>query len=297
MKISPVSSAANPAGDPQVARVQSVRSMRMNTNATPGRIDAPAAPVPAPDAKLPISDTNDPVEGTVEVTQPLSPQAAALARQRRALQVKERELAEREKAISGQSPVQGDAIDMARLRSEPLSVLLEAGVTYDQLTEAILANQSGSGPEIQALKAELRALKEGVDKTLTDRDANAEKAVLAEMQREATKLAGEGDNFELVRETGSIPQVMQLIERTYRETGEVLDVQEAMQLIEDELITEASKLAALKKVQGRLQPEPAAPAPLQQQRPMRTLTNRDTAAVPMGRKERALLAFTGQLKK
>lgn len=289
MKIAPVSPAVSPVADPQAARIQSVRSLRMNTNATPGLSPAPAE-------TLAISDTVDPAEATVEATQPLSPQFAALARQRRALQVKERELADREKALSSQSPAQGDGIDLARLKSEPLSVLLENGVTYDQLTEAILANQEGSGPELQALKAELAALKEGVDKRFTDKDTQAEQAVLAEMTKEATKLVAEGDAFELVRETGSIPQVMELIEKTYRKTGEVLDVQEALQLVEDELITESLKLAALKKVQGRLQPEPP-PAPQPQQRQMRTLTNRDTAAVPMSRKERALLAFTGQLKK
>lgn len=292
MKISPVSSAVSVPGapDPQVARVQSVRSLRMTTNATPGVVTAP------PPEPLAISDTVDPAEATVEATQPLSPQFAALAKQRRALQVKEREIADREKALSSQPPTQGGGVDLARLKSDPLSVLLEAGVTYDQLTEAILADQSGGGADIQALKAQIQSVKDDVTKTLSERDSQAEKQVLAEMRKEAVKLSAEGDTFELVRETGSIPQVMELIERTYRQSGEVLDVQEAMQLVEDELISESLKLAALKKVQGRLQPEPA-PVPQPQQRQMRTLTNRDTAAVPMSRKERALLAFSGQLKK
>lgn len=259
----------------------------MTTNATPGTVPAETLAIP---------DTGDTAEATVEATQPLSPQFAALAKQRRALQVKERELADREKALSTQPSNQGGGVDLARLKSEPLSVLLENGVTYDQLTEAILANQNGNGPELQALKAEIAALKEGVDKKFTDKTTAEEQQVLSEMRKEATRLAAEGDTFELVRETGSIPQVMTLIERTYRETGEVLDVNEAMQLVEDELITESLKLAALKKVQGRLKPEaPQAPPP--QQRQMRTLTNRDTAVQPLSRKERALLAFTGQLKK
>ncbi len=286
MKIAPVP-AMTAAVDPQAPRPQSVRSMRMNTNATPGLTPVPAEP-------LAISDTVDPTEPAVEATEPLSPQFAALAKQRRALQVKERELADREKAISAQSSNQEGVIDLARLKSEPLSVMLEAGVTYEQLTKAILDQQDGG--ELQALKAKIAALEEGVDKKFADNASQAEQQVLAEMEKEATKLAAEGETFELVRETGSIPEVMKLIERTYRETGEVLDVSEAMQLVEDELITESLKLAALKKVQGRLQPEPA-PAPQPQQRQMRTLTNRDTAVAPLSRKERALLAFSGQLKK
>lgn len=287
MKIAPI--AAPAAVDPQAERIQSVRSLRMNTNATPGVITAPSEP------ELTIPDTNDPTDPAVADTQPLSPQFAALAKQRRALQVKERELADREKALSAQPPAQGGGIDLARLKSEPLSVLLEAGVSYDQLTEAILADQSTGGTELRALKAEISALKEGVDKKFTDKITQEEQAVLVEMRKEATKLAAEGETYELVRETGSIPQVMELIEKTYRKTGEVLDVSEAMQLVEDELIVESLKLANLKKVQGKLQPEPA-PVPQPQQRP-RTLTNRDTAVQPMSRKERALLAFAGQLKK
>ncbi len=292
MKISPMASAANTvtgSPDPQVARVQSVRALRMNTNATPGLREAPPA------EELTIPNPNE-AEPAVEDTQPLSPQLAALAKQKRALQVKEREIADREKALLAQTSTQEGGVDLAKLKSDPLGVLLEAGVTYDQLTEAILSNQNGGGAELQALKAEIKALKEGVDQKFTDKDTAAEQAVLAEMRRDATRLAAEGETFELVRETGSIPQVMQLIERTYRETGEVMDVSEAMQAVEDELIAESLKLAGLKKVQGRLQPEPA-PALQPQQRQMRTLTNRDTAAPAMSRKDRALLAFAGQLKK
>ncbi len=294
MKVSPVASTATAVGaSPEAPHALTPRSLRMNTNATPGRPDAQIEELPP--APLPISDTSDPTKAAPEATEPLSPQFVALAKQRRALQ-QERQEFERKKAEAEAAPAQGGGIDRARLKSDPLGVLLEEGVTYDQLTEAILANQSGGGAEFAALKAEIKALKEGVDKQLTDRDTQAEQQVLSEMKKEATALAAEGEDFEMVRETGSIPAVMTMIERTYRETGEVLDVKEAMQCIEDELVTESLKIAGIKKVQGRMQP----PAPAQQQqRPqqMRTLTNRDTAVQPMSRKQRALAAFRGELPK
>lgn len=298
MKISPVVSQANSiqaegaAGDPQVSRVERVRSMRMNVNRTPGTAPVPPPAAPAPEEKLTIQDPNDAATGAVEATEPLSPQLAALAKQRRALQAKERELAEREKALA-EKPA--SAIDLARLKSEPLSVLLEAGVTYDQLTEAILADQAGNGSALRALQEQIKALQTGMDEKLSERDKQAEQAVLAEMRKDAERFAKEGDQYELIRETNSVPAVMQLIERTYRESGEVLDVREAMELVETELVNEGLRLAASTKVKGKLlpeQPRPASP----QQRPV-TLTNRDTAQVPMGRKERALLAFHGQLNK
>jgi hypothetical protein len=185
---------------------------------------------------------------------------------------------------------------MARLKAEPLSVLQEAGVTYDQLTEAILANQSGITPEILALKAEVKALKEGVDTKLTDRDTQVEQAVLAEMRRDVDRLSQEGDDYEMVRETRSQPDVVELIHRTWKETGEVLDVSEAMRLVEEDLINESLKIAKIKKVQSKLMP---ATAPAQQQQPkaMKTLTNRDTAIPPLSRRARAIAAFNGTLKK
>ncbi len=289
MKVSPIASPGNSLPT-SGAPAQSLRSLRMNTNATPGRIeDLP------PDPSLTIPDTSEHATAVDEVTQPLSPQLAAIAKQRRALQVKERELADREKALLTQSPVPGGGVDLARLKSEPLSVLLEAGVTYEQLTQAILANQDGDSSQV--VEARIRALEESFDKKLADRDQQSEKQVLAEMQREATSLAAEGDDFEMVRETRSIPDVMKLIERTYKETGEVLDVKEALQLVETELVNESLKIARLKKVQSQIAPPPAPPPPPNQHRQMRTLTNRDTASVPMTAKQRALAAFNGTLKR
>jgi hypothetical protein len=247
-----------------------------------------------PEPESAITDDNGQANAEPEETRPLSPQFAALAKQRRALQVKERELAEREKAMTGQAQ---PGLDMAQLKANPLSVLEQAGVTYDQLTEAILANQNGITPEIVALKnelkAEIKAIKDGVD----GQNTQAEKQVLAEMQREATRLASAGDEYEMVRETRSIPDVMKLIERTYREQGEVLDVAEAMQLVEDELIKESMRIAQIKKVQSRLAPPPPPPQPQNNQRPTRTLTNRDTSRAVMSAKARAVAAFNGTLNK
>lgn len=269
-----------------------VRSIKMRTNHSTDREESPEEAIEEAASSTPESSE----QAVIEDTKPLSPQFAALAKQRRALQVKERELADREKALASKPATEGGEDLIARLKSKPLSVLQEYGVTYDQLTEAILSGQNGLSPEIQELKAELKALKEGVDKTLVDRDTQAEQAALSEMRKEAELLAKDGDSFELVRETQSLPQVMDLIHRTYKQTGEVLDVSEAMQLVEDELIKESMKLASLKKVQNKIAPPSVQPLQPQQQRQMRTLTARDTATASLSRRARALAAFNGTLK-
>jgi hypothetical protein len=232
----------------------------------------------------------------VEATQPLSPQFAALAKQKRALQLERAQLDKERAELGARGTREDSSALLERLKSAPMSVLQEAGVTYDQLTEAILSGQSGANPEIASLKQELKALKEGLDKTFVDRDTAQEQAALGEMRKEADRLAKEGDSFELVRETGSVPQAIELIHRTYKQTGEILDVQEALQLVEDELIGESLKLAKLAKVQGRLAPPPLQPQQ-QPQRQMRTLTARDGSAAPLSARARAIAAFQGTLRK
>lgn len=264
-------------------------TIQMKTNATVNREISPAVEVPE-QSEIAIPDASVQTNAVREATQPLSPQFAALAKQRRALQVKERELADKEKALGGSTRSELEA----RIKSAPLSVLQELGVTYDQLTNEILATQGGINPDIQALKAEIKSLREGVDKTLSEKDAATEKAVLNEMRRTVNQLASAGDNFEMIRETQSQSDVIDLIYRTYKETGEVLDEAEAMRLVEDELVNESLKIARLKKVQGKL-----TPAPLQQQPQtgMRTLTNKDSAKPMMDRRQRAIMAAQGLMKR
>ncbi len=296
MKISNVSSTqtVSQGQDGQASRMDSVRALKMATNATPGMI----SPVDTQelvnnDDNTDTVDTKDELNAAPEATEPLSPQFAALAKQRRALQQERRafEDSKKEHAATSQG---SDAIPVSRLKSEPLKVLLESGVTYDQLTEAILADQGSS--ETNALKSRIDELEKGIDKKLTDRDAQAEQQVLAEMRKEAEKIIVDNDDFELVRETNSVPDVMRLIERTYRETGEVLDVSEALNLVEDELFKRNQKLVTLKKMQGLIN-KPAEQVPQQRTSGMRTLTNRDTASIPLSPKQRALMAFRGELKK
>lgn len=293
MKVSPMpSNVIAPGIEAPLPQRTDVQTIKMKVSRTPEGRFAPieAEPVENKEEK---TDNIDKPNATVEATEPLSPQFAALARERRALQVKAREIADREKAFESKS--QGsDQISKAKLKSDPLSVLMEAGVTYDELTQAILANQGSS--EVTALKAELNAIKEGIDNKFKEKDTQAEQQVLAEMRREADRTIVSNDDFELVRETRSVPKVMELIEKTYKTTGEVLDVSEALKLVEDELFKRQSKLANTKKLQGLY--KPAEVAPMQQRHQgMRTLTNKDTASVPMTARDRALAAFYGTLKK
>lgn len=248
-----------------------------------------------------INDTSEQAKADLEVTRPLSPQFAALAKAKRDLQVKERSIQERERALEAKGQGQSSQELVERLKSNPLSVLQEHGVTYDQLTEAILANQNERNPTVLKLEEEIKAIKaslEGRDKTQEERDTAAKQQVLNQMERDAKSIIAQGDEYEMVRETGSTPDVIRLIEKTFDSTGEVLDLDEALQLVEDELVEESLKIARIKKIQGRLTPAPQEVTTQKIQdknvRVMRTLTNRDGASVPSSARERAIAAFHGR---
>lgn len=287
MKISPVpmlgsTVAAVEGVAPAQSMSQKIRALRMNTNATPGRVD---------DGELSIPVPSDPAQAVDEATKPLSPQFAALAKQKRALQVQERALADREKALSGKL-TQSSGVDIARLKSDPLGILLENGVTYEQLTQAVLANNSGITPELQRLQSKIDALEAGVDKKLTDRDTQQEQQALAEMRREALQMIATGNKYKHVRVNGSVPDVIDYIHKVYKKDGSVLEVKEALDHFEQfhtEQYEEHQKKLA--------EEERALAPPVPQPRSMRTLTNRDTASVPMSAKARALAAFAGTLKR
>ena len=290
-------------GDPQVDKLKRIKMRtQVSTNRDDAVVQEPAV-VEQSVAEMQQSPVNDTVEQTqsTEETRPLSPQFAALAKAKRALQVKERELAQREAALTAQPPAATEDV-IAKLKANPLGVLQEAGVTYDQLTEAILANQSN--PEIVSLKADIKALKEELTGQLASRDQMAETQVLAEIKREAERLVqAEPEKYEAIKLARGEEYVKDLVHRTWKETGELLSTEEAADLVENQLLEEALPFAKIKKVQSRLTPpvEQVVQAPTPQPKPntkiMRTLTNRDTAQPLMDPRARAIAAALGTLKK
>lgn len=275
--------------------------------------EAPATTAPAQTTAEPVtqSDPLDSIESTEAVpeeTKPLSPQFAALAKQKRALQLKEQELLAKEKALETQPATQTGLEEYrSRLKSNALSVLLEEGVTYDQLTEQILAAGESGNQDLTAIQTQMKALEERLqnqDKSLQDRDAAAKKQVMAQLNREAEQLVSQGDDYEMIREWGYQSKIVELIDRTFDKTGEFLDVAEAATAIEAELLETSLRAARIKKVQSKLTPTEA----LQQTQPvqsdrgnfktMRTLTNRDGATShSMSKRERAIAAMEGRLLK
>ncbi len=273
--------------DPTVSkRALTKPTITMKTDATPGEREQVVESASV--------DTAVEIAPVVADTKPIDPQLAEIAKARRALQVKERELAEREKAITS-APAESQESLIEKLKADPMGVLQEAGVTYDQLTEAILSGQSGLNPEIQSIQKEMKSLKEDFQKTLSDRDQQQEQQVLKEIRNTVDALAASGDEFEMIRVRQAQQDVVSLIHQVFKTEGKVLTEREAARLVEEELIKEGLELASTNKLKAKL--NPAQPEQQQRQPQMKTLTSRGNASVQMSRKERAMAAFHGNNKK
>lgn len=269
-------------------------------------------------AETPIEESEVPAP---EVTakpkeEPLSAQYAQLARKEKALRAQAQKLKADQDAFKAQQTAnqpaapQPESVDAykARLLKDPLNTLNEAGLTWDQLTEQALNapthEQRAQQAYIAKLEARLESLEKGVKTTQESYEQsqqNAYKQAVNQIRNEAKQLVSSDPAYETIKETNSVNDVVDLIERTFKEDQVLLSVEEAAQAIEDHLVEEALKIAKIKKIQDRLKPAPS-PAPQQQakaqgtQQPqtMKTLTNATGATRKLSTRDRAILAFKGE---
>lgn len=250
---------------------------------------------------------------------PLSSEYAVLARKERALRQREAQLRAREEALQTAKPVteapksqfdESKYVPRDRLTQDPFTVLNELGLTYDQLTEMALKAPSGDqmamSNELKALKAEIAALKgetENQKKSFeqTQQEQNAQ--ALRMIENDTRRLISTDPSFEMIKATpGAVKEVVKLIQDTLEKDGLFLSVEEAASEVENFLVDEALRLTKVQKIQQRLQPKSAPAAKqangnVQESPQLRTLTNAVSGSRPLTAKERAILAFNGQLQK
>lgn len=288
---------------PEPKEQMNVKKIKMRTNATPLSNEEYMQSVNENGSQKPdILDANIEPQASSEETKPLSPQFAALARQKRALQLERQEIAKMKADFeTSKSALSADEfISKADIIANPLKVF-EAGVTYDQLTEALLEGQKASDPRVAKLMAKIEALEKGLEnqnKSLSERDQQAEQQVLSHIEREASQLVASDSTFELVKEAGpaAIKETVKLIKKIYDTEGYVMDTTEALGLVEQDFLDQSLKFARLGKVQSKLGLSQQQPVQTGGKQQMKTLTARDGAQDPQSRKERAMTAFYGGRK-
>jgi hypothetical protein len=273
------------------------------------------------------ADTNGeqpPKPASTQEETPLSSQYAQLARKEKALRLQAQDLKRQmvefkaqqdaAKAQIAQTPDPTKYVPVDQLLKDPWSVLNEKGLTYDQLTQAALNQPKPEELAIQRLQARVeaqeKALKDAQEKAESDRKAQSEESyqqAVTQLRREASQLVNSDPAYETIKATGSINDVVKLIEKTFAKEKVLMSVEEAAQQVEEYLVDEAIKLAKLKKIQDRISKAspaaPQAPAPTAKDGnaaaapAKKTITNAMASTRPLTAKERAILAFQGKLNK
>lgn len=257
----------------------------------------------------------------------LSRQFAQLAKQERQLRMKaqqqEQAMKAREAAIKAkeESYTAKDQeyaqkyIQKDYLKNNPLQALADAQVSYDELTQQILNSSNPQDPRMLAtitkLEAKIQQLEAATEKTSKQYETSQQEQraqAVKQIRSDVTNLVDSDSNYETIKATKSYNDVVELIERTYDEDGILLSVEEAANEVENYILEEAVKLSRLSKVSKRalaaVSPSQSTqtssiPAQAKAQsapQPMKTLTNATASTRQLSAKERAILAFKGELK-
>lgn len=285
------------------------------------KLDSSTAEVEVPVAAEPAKPAEE----------PLSAQYALLARKEKALRAKvqaqelalkakEEAFVAREAAIKAkEAEYSSQYISKDRVKASPLEALNELGLSYDDLTNAAAsapsAEQMAFNKTVSALEAKIAKLEEGQNnsrKSFEEQQQASYTQALNSIKGETLKLVSSNPEFETIKETNSVQDVVDLIADTFkngldeaRPKGTLLSVEEAAQMVEDYLVEEALKLSRIGKIQKRLMPATPIAATTKssvvenkqtQTPPMKTLTNAAASSRKLTPKERAILAFKGELK-
>ena len=261
---------------------------------------------------------------------PLSSQYALLARKERALRAKaqaeasrikaDREAFESEKRAMAarEQEIQSRYVDKNRLRSDLPNILAELGLSSQEIsniiTNAPTQESVALNSKLSAYETQIKSLTdklESMNKSYEDKERQSYDAALNQIHFDVKKLVSTDPSYELIKETGASKAVVTLIEKVYKgehpgladeyPEGTLLDLDTAAALVENELLDRYLKTSKLKKIQEKLSvknnaaPSNAAKVPGQSQ-PMKTLTNAVASSKKLSAKERAILAYKGQLK-
>lgn len=331
MKVTPIAPQQAPAQQPSSTQDSRARAIAMLSSQSP--VQDQNAIAPEEMGAIQAQPEVEQVEEETQVEEPAKPvedpalsrQFAQLARQERAIRMKaqqqeqaykarEQALAAREAELQAQADqYKTGYISRDQLKADPFSVLNENGLTYEQLTEQLL-NQTPRDPRMDAtiskLEAKIRDLEaktEDTGKQYRQQQADAYTAAVKQIESDTRTLVQNNPEFETIKATNSVKDVVELITQTYDKDGILLTVEEAAQEVENYLMEEAMKLTQIGKIKSRMAQnlassgqtatsKPAGTQVKQPQQQMKTLTNAASSSRQLSARERALLAFKGELK-
>lgn len=233
---------------------------------------------------------------------------AALTRKEKAIRESEKKLNARMKELEAKlaaqtpppAPTEVEEPLERRLRKDPFKTLESLGVDYATLTQIAL-NNGKLTPELQMqlmkeeIESKYSSQLEEVNKKLTareEREAQEKEAAIINNFKGAiaSEVKAQAETYELVAAEGEdgIEVVFDIIDGYYKETGEVLDIKDALEAAEEELLEQAKKrigLAKIKKLMGApetktQETKPQAPAQAAPKKTGATLSNTASQVQP-----------------
>lgn len=248
------------------------------------------------------------------------PRLAALARHQRSVREEQRTLQAERMRFEAERAAHSDerkAVDDAkawkqRLTQDPYGVMLESGLTADQVASLMLNQPNPADQRVILLEQKIAQLEAAQGKTLSKFD-EVQKQQYEDAKRQihsdVVATVNSDQTFETIKAMNAQEAVTELIEATFQQNGHLMSIEDAAQEVEDYLIDEAMKFTSLSKIRKRLYPaqqQQSQQTPQKQmttQRQMPTLTNRIVQSAASSRpltdrerKERAIAAFNGTLK-
>lgn len=217
---------------------------------------------------------------------------AALSRKEKAIREREKALEKRIKELEAKQPEVETTIKSAkeeaeqlkrRMKSEPLKVMEEMGLSFQQLADMVL-NDGKPTPEMimsekeKAIQARIDALEAQLKQKAEMEEQQKLDAAIEGFKSQIKSEIENNPTFELIRTEGAYDIVYDVIAAHHEATGEILETTKAAEAVESHLLEEAKKYLGLNKIKEMLQPPPQQPPAKAEVKPAsKTLTNASAA--------------------
>ena len=199
------------------------------------------------------------VETKPEPKEKIAPKLASVKARERAAQEKAAALEQKEREI------QERAEKFEKVRNDPKAALEALGVTFEQLTEAIINEKplqeenplDKAHKRIDSLEAQIKQekeeearQKEALEQAKIDAARDDYKVQINELVQSTS------DKYELIQANEAQDLVFEVAAEYWAKHQEIITPQQAADLVEDYLWKKTERLLELKKVQAAVQPKP-----------------------------------------
>lgn len=183
---------------------------------------------------------------------------AALNKREKTLQEREAKVKESEKA-SKEGTASLETL-RGKAKANPLDALKELGLTYEQVTQYILDGKMAPPPDEKYLSLEQKIQKMEDDKKADETraaEAKVAQATAAFKQDIEKFVTSNTEKYGLIGDAKATELVYQVVEQHYAKTKEegearILSIEEACELVEKHLETEAEKWMSFPKIKAKL---------------------------------------------